>query len=116
MIFYDKNGIPIAYEDDGVYLFSGKPVAYLCNDAIYNYVGKQLGWFINGWIRDMEGNCVFFTENTIGLGPLKPLKKSVPIKGIKIHKPVKLVCKINNVRPLENMKWSKLPSELFFKM
>jgi len=60
MTFYDSHGKAIAYlHDDGIhiYLFNGRPVAYLYGDAVYGFNGHQFGWFEDGWIRDLNGCC-----------------------------------------------------------
>lgn len=46
---------PIAYSEDGehILLLSGEAVAYLSADAVYAYNGYQLGWFEDGWVRDL---------------------------------------------------------------
>lgn len=91
MVFYNEFGVAVAYlHDDGIhiYLFDGKPVAYLHDDAVYSFNGKHLGWFEKGWVRDIEGACVFFTENAIG-GLLKPMKQMEPLKGLRQLKPLK---------------------------
>ena len=65
MVFYDNYGRPTAYTEDDIhiYLFTGEPVAYIDRDAVYGYNGRQFGWFQNGWIRDLNGCCVFFSES-----------------------------------------------------
>ncbi len=114
MTFYNRNGIPIAYEDNGIYLFNGKPVAYIDGNAVYGYNGKHLGWYDNGWIRDLSGCCVFFTKNASGFGPLKPLTRIEPIKSVKQVKPVKFVRQAKYVRSVDSMAWSSLSGEIFF--
>lgn len=114
MTFYNRYGLPIAYEDNGIYLFNGKPVAYFDNSAVYAYNGKQLGWFENGWIRDLDGRCVFFTRGASGFGPLKPLTKLEPLKSLKQVKPMKFVKQDRKVRSVDQMAWSQLSGEVFF--
>lgn len=116
MVFYDNHGRPTAYteDDEHIYLFTGEPVAYLHTDAVYSYSGKQLGWFRDGWIRDLNGNCVFFTENTTGSGPLKPLKQLKPLKSLKRLKPLKALRELKRLRPLNRLSWSKLSGKQFF--
>ena len=83
MVFYDNHGRPTAYTEDDIhiYLFTGEPVAYIDRDAVYGYNGKHLGWFSNGWIRDLNGCCVFFSEKANGCGPVKPIKYICPVCG-----------------------------------
>lgn len=81
LTFYDANGEPIAYSEDGesIYLFSGEPVAYIEDGSVWNYDGYHLGRFEDGWIRDNDGNAAFFTDLAQG-GPLNPLKKPSSVK------------------------------------
>ena len=62
--FYDRNGKPIAYteDDEYIFLFTGEPVAYLYDNTVYGYNGRQFGWFENGWVRDLHGSCVFLLK------------------------------------------------------
>lgn len=117
MVFYDNHGGPAAYTEDGehIYLFTGEPVAYLDRDAVYGYNGRQFGWFDNGWIRDLNGDCVFFSENATGSGPMKPIKHICPIKCIKHIKPIKCIKEIRRVRTVNHLGWSKLSGFEFFK-
>jgi hypothetical protein len=114
-VFYDKNGEPIAYTEDGIhiYLYSGKPIAYLSGNSLYNYEGSHLGWFVGGWIRDHNGDCVYFTDQTKG-GPIKPICGIKPIKGIKEIKPIKGVKEIQPVRPVKSNSWAKIKGNSFF--
>lgn len=115
MVFYSKSGQPIAYTEDGqhLYLFSGKPVAYLSNDAVYSFSGEHLGWFEDGWIRDTERKCVFFTSQARS-GPAKPIKRMKPIKHVKQMKPIKGVKQVRCVKGIKSRLWSDLSGEQFF--
>lgn len=75
ILFYNESGVSAAYTEDGthIYLFSGEPVAYIDGNSIFSFSGKHLGWYIQGWIRDNNGDCVFFTKEATG-GPVKPVK------------------------------------------
>jgi hypothetical protein len=116
MTFYNKNGNPIAYTDDHVhiYLFSGKPAAYLDEDTVYGFNGKHIGWFENGWIRDLNGACVFFTESSTDSGLVKPVKHICPVKCVKHVLPVKCVKQIKRVRSINQLNWSIHSDESFF--
>lgn len=116
LTFYNRYGKPIAYTDDGeyIYLFSGKPVAYFDDESVYGFNGKHLGRFIDGWIRDNNGHCVFFTEESYGSGPVKPIRQVKPVKSVKSVKPVKSVKQVRPVKPVISLSWSPLSSELFF--
>lgn len=118
MTFYDSHGKPIAYlYDDGehIYLFNGKPVAYLYGDAVYGYNGHHLGWFENGWIRDIHGQCVFFTENATGSGPVKPVKQVKPAKGARYAKPAKCAKYAKYAKAAKSLSWSEHSGVRFFE-
>lgn len=113
---YDGTGSPIAYYEDGehIFLFSGEAVAYLSNDAVYDYNGYQLGWFKDGWVRDLEGACVYFTDFATGSGPIKPVRKVRPVRHVKRVKPVKSVKHVKKVKPVNKLNWSTLSGIQFF--
>ncbi|EON70472.1 4-fold beta flower protein [Lysinibacillus sphaericus] len=115
LVFYNSSGVPIAYceDEENIYLYNGKPAAYFYNDSIYSFKGKHLGRFNNGWFRDNNGYCVFFTENASG-GPFKPMKSMTPIKSMKSMKPIKSVKFMRPMKPMNSSNWSKLSSEIFF--
>ena len=109
MTFYDSHGKAIAYlHDDGIhiYLFNGRPVAYLYGDAVYGFNGHQFGWFEDGWIRDLNGCCVFFTENATGSGPVNRAKYAKPANCAKYAKQAKAA---------KSLSWSRLSGNQFFE-
>lgn len=116
MVFYDNHGRPTAYteDDEHIYLFTGEPVAYLDGDTVYGFNGHQFGWFENGWIRDLDGYCVFFTENATGSGPLKPLKQLTPLKSLKQLRPLKALRELRRLRTMNRLSWSQLSGKQFF--
>src|SRR5258708_125393 len=88
---FDFKGRATAYiaEDRTIYLWQGKPVAYLDGEQkdgfdVYGFNGKHLGWFKGGILYDNEGYAV---------GGIKEVFKSPtqlePIKGLKELKPLK---------------------------
>jgi hypothetical protein len=56
---YDSRGEAAAFidpeHDTTIYLWSGKPMAYLDKNSVYGFNGKHLGWFIKGAIYDHDG-------------------------------------------------------------
>ena len=116
MTLYDRHGTPTAYSEEGehIYLFTGQPVAYFYDNTVYGFNGHQFGWFENGWIRDLHGKCVFFTDDARGSGPVKPVKKVKPVKSVKRVKPVKSVKQVRKVRPVTSLNWSELSGVQFF--
>lgn len=114
--FYNSYGAPIAYLDsDGVHIFGfdGTPLGYLKNEKVYNFEGRFLGWFENGWLYDLTNSPTFFTEEAKG-GPLKPLKQLKPLKGLKQLKPLKGLKELTPLKPLRSLNWSEFSDEMYF--
>lgn len=69
------SGEAVAYvavkEDMTIYLWDGKPVAYLKEDSsrgdyhVYGFNGKHLGWFLKGAIWDHDGDASCGTKNVL---------------------------------------------------
>jgi hypothetical protein len=104
---FDSTGIATAYidKDSTIYLWGGKPVAYVEDDAynVFGFNGEHLGWFTAEMFFGRDGNVVGATKEAINnpkLEPLKGLKKLKPLKGLKRLKPLK---------PNFAKKWAKTP-------
>lgn len=106
---FDGKGSAVAYiavEDElTIYLWSGKPVAYLDKDTaggyhVYGFNGKHLGWFIGGVIRDHEGNAVCATKNILRFTEFEPFKS------FKEFKPFKAFKEFAPFRPFFGYSWS----------
>lgn len=113
--FYNQAGRPIVYTDDNVHLFSysGRPVAYIHGNLIYTFSGRHIGFFIDGWIRDLNGYCVFFSENATG-GMLKPLRQLLPLKSLKQLMPLKSLRQFPSYMPFKRTAWSRYSDLDFF--
>ena len=114
--FYDRSGSPVAYTQDGthIYTFKGEPVAYFHVESVYSFSGSHLGWFEDGWIRDNNGHCVFYTQEAQG-GPVKPMKQAKPLKSIKSLKPIKSLRSARPLKAMKSLSWSSLSGEHFFE-
>jgi hypothetical protein len=112
--FYDSRGRATAYleEDDEkftIYLWDGKPVAYLDDDNIYGFNGKHLGWLKGEFIYDHDGNVVAALPDgfrtPVSPAPPKNFKQFVPFKSFKEFAPFK---------PFFSARWSETPARVFF--
>ncbi|WP_413285640.1 4-fold beta flower protein [Vibrio sp. MA40-2] len=114
--FYDSNGRPYAYTDDGVHLFSftGIPIGYVSADSIYSYSGVHIGYFNDGVIRDDRGDTLLFTNESTA-GPMKPMKQMKPMKGMKQMKPMKGMKQMKPMRPMKTQGWSGYEPEHIFE-
>ena len=113
---FDAQGQASAYivADDNmtIYLWSGEPVAYLVKDNgrdshVYGFNGKHLGWFVNGIIRDHQGNAACALKDVISNPQLEPLKS------LKSLKPLKNLKELPPLRPLFVQQWSGFSCKLF---
>ena len=72
-----------------IYLFDGKPAAYLNEDAVYGFGAPSMDGLRRGWIRDLDGYCVMFTEEARTQGPAKPSRHETPAKWARAARPVR---------------------------
>ena len=114
--FYDSNGRPYAYTDDGesIYSFTGIPIAYISDDSIYSFSGTHIGYFNDGMIRDGNGDVLLFTDDASG-GPMKPMKQMKPMKSMKQMKPMKGMKQMKPMRPMKTIGWSSYEPESIFE-
>ncbi len=113
--FYDEFGSPKAYiEDDcNIFLFNGECIGYVLKDSVYNFNGKHLGFFKDGWIRDNDGRCVVFVKTAkkgperrvMDIGRVKSPKFKIPDKKLREGTP-----KILEVKDI----WSELSFIQFY--
>ena len=104
--FYNSQGQPYAYSDNGetIYSFPGVPIAHIDGDSIYSFSGAHAGYFNDGMIQDRQGGVLLFTSDANG-GPMEPMTAMRPIKGKKQMKPM---------RPMSSLSWSaSSPEEIF---
>ncbi|MEJ5272909.1 MAG: 4-fold beta flower protein [Spirochaetota bacterium] len=74
-----------------IYLWNGKPVAYLYKSSktihVYKFECKHLGWFENGIIIDHNGDAVDFIKGALKIPtkfePFKSFKQFKPLKGLR---------------------------------
>ena len=117
LTFYDVNGRPIAYTDDGrhIYAFSGLPLAYLDVDSVFAFDGQHLGWWDRGWVCDHQGARVFFTDSAIIDGPPMPAKYIPPAKRLRnLPPPVPAFKQVKPVPVVGGSGWSLRSGVHFF--
>ena len=112
---FNSKGIATAYidtDDLTIYLWDGKPVAYLSKSNgefnIYGFNGKHLGWFIKGIVRDHDGDAVASTKEATN-----NYKEYEPYKGFKEYKPYKSYKEYAPYKPYFSTSWSKTNFKLF---
>jgi hypothetical protein len=112
---FDSTGQPIAYlaEELTIYLWSGRPVAYLDEDKsggfhVYGFNGKHLGWFVNGLVRDHQGDVVGGVKEAFSTAT-----QYEPYKSYKQYKPYKSYKEYAPYRPYFSLNWSQIHLKLF---
>jgi len=83
LVFFDSHGQVVALkadDNDVLFRWNGTPVAILDDESVsdesgsvYAFDGRHLGWFGDGWIRDHDGACVYYTDDARG-GPVRPAR------------------------------------------
>jgi hypothetical protein len=81
--------------DDGltIYLWDGKPAAYLNRDSaggfhVYGFNGKHLGWFVGGVIWDHQGDVSCAVADILQSTQFEPFKSFKQLKPFKSFKEV----------------------------
>jgi len=82
-------------------------VAFIRGSAIYNYNGVQLGFFVNGYFQDEEGNTVAAIRGAHGK-PLVPEIKPSPIQPDLHEPPLDPVPDVPATPPISTTFWSDL--------
>ncbi|MFN9529826.1 MAG: 4-fold beta flower protein [Pseudomonadaceae bacterium] len=116
--FYDRTGRAVAWFDNEndqptIYLYDGRPIAWISDESIYAFSGAHLGWFIDGWIRDSHGRGALFTPDASG-GPAKPARHARPARGARHARPARSARQARPARPARSAVWSPLSGEEFF--
>jgi hypothetical protein len=110
---FNSKGSAVAYiytDDDDltIYLWGGKPVAYISNNNIYGFNGKHLGWWVEGIIRDHEGDAVGATKEATNM-----YTEYEPYKGYKEYKPYKSYKEYAPYKPYWSTSWSSTSFKMF---
>lgn len=110
---FDHQGEAVAYvdtdEEATIFLWSGRPVAYISGTNIYGFNGEHLGWINQGIFYDHEGYGIGFFKNATST-----LTRLEPLKGIKQLRPLRSLKELEPLHPLFSSYWSNTPLELFF--
>ena len=109
---YDNTGAAVAYIDTSndltIYLWGGRPAAFLDGHSIYGFNGQHLGWLEHGIIWNHAGNAVGFIQGATNMTTQIP-----PIKGIQEIVPIRAIEELAPLEPLHTDNWSSVPLALF---
>ena len=106
---FDSSGDARAYidydEEATIFLWNGKPVAFLENDGsdmcVFGFNGNFLGWYKDGVIRNKNGNAVGARKGAVNM-----LTSIEPIKSIQEIKPIRPITPITPIKPIFSNSWS----------
>ncbi len=117
VIFYDRFGAAVAYMDNAqtVVLFDGRPAGLIRGGSVYDYSGRHLGWLKDGWIRDHDGNAVYFASGQRGGGPVPPTPRVPPVPAAPQVPPVLAVAEVPPAPPVPSLAWSDLSGTALFE-
>lgn len=88
--------------------FKGKSYWFLDHDALFNYKGKQVGWFNQGLLRDLKWYVIgFWDKVTDPFSPFLPFKHLKPIPGLLDIEPIRPIKEIKKMKPFSFSLWSK---------
>jgi hypothetical protein len=111
---FDGTGKATAYvavdDELTIYLWGGEPVAYLERDSaggfhIYGFNGKHLGWFVDGIVRDHDGDAACATKERLRSTEFEPFKS------FKQFKPFKSFKEFAPFRPFFTNSWGGTPCQ-----
>jgi hypothetical protein len=105
---FDIDGRTVAWlQEDIVRDLDGYAVAFIRGSAVYSYSGVQLGFFVNGYFQDEEGNAVAVTRSAQGR-PLVPEIKPSPMQPDLHEPPIYPVLDVPATPPVSTTFWSDL--------
>lgn len=106
--FFDKDGNPSWYIDKdkaSVFSLEGHPIGYLYQDTLFSHKGEHIGFFKDGWIIDLEGRYLLFTEVSVN-GPIKPQPRILTLRSIQSQNPIPQVRQFKRALPVLRSEWS----------
>lgn len=114
--YFDQRGRAAVYldSDDNVRDWRGSVIGYHDGDGgLFNRSGDHVGTISNGWIRDLDGECIAFTSGASN-GPVPPVPSVPPVKSVPSVAPVRPVFRVKRIGSVPRLAWSRLtPLELF---
>ena len=92
-------------ENNIIYNRSAKAIAFTSDNSVFDYKGKYICRFFNGYFRERSGNAFSFVKGASG-GPLLPITEISPIPPIPSIPPIKPIESIPPIPPVDSLSWS----------
>ena len=106
--YFDRSGRATAFCDYGkdLYLWDGRPAAFIHDETVYSYAGEPIGWISDGWVCDLDGGRLLFEFDAVG-GPAKPDRQAKASVGTRGQKPQRRARREPGARAAISQNWSE---------
>ena len=113
---YNNSGRLLAWlEGEYIYDLKGHQLnIFIENNAVFGYNRKYLGCYSSGFFRDKSGYAVAFTPGA-SVGPILPLTSFPPLPPLHTHPAFPPLPPLPPVLPIERFNWSGLSWNHFVK-
>lgn len=102
---YNSKGKAEAYistnEENAIYLWNGRAVAYILEDAVFSWRGKHIGWYSSEKFYNLHGKIVGSTA-----AKCRCVTQVERVKSVKSVKSVKGIRSVKNVKSVFSLSYS----------
>ena len=84
----------------------GRHVALISSNAIFDWEGRQIGWWHGDHARNLSGQVVGFLRGAIALGPVMPTLAAMPARPPVLAVPKRPVLKALRPKPSRATSWA----------
>ena len=107
--FFDRTGKVhswIDFERGRIVDLWGRHVALISSNAIFDWEGRQIGWWHGDHARNLSGQVAGFLRGATALGPVMPTLAPVPVKPPLLATPPRPVLAMRRIRPSRATSWA----------
>jgi hypothetical protein len=95
------------HETGRIYSLSGRNLAFVDDNSVYDWHGTHIGWWQDGHVRDRHGAVGFFTVDAERLGVARPARAARPATPARAASPARPARASRPARPARRASWSK---------
>lgn len=106
---YDRSGQVYAWVDKAagrITDLTGRHVAHISSNNVYDYRGRHLGWWDRDHLRDRDGAVALYERDAADLGVFKPFPAFAPFRPLPTFAPMPALPALPSLRPFNRMAWS----------
>ena len=105
---FDRFGHHVSWLDNAnIHDVEGIPKAFIVGPSFFSYGAKYLGYFMDGYFRDSDGNAISFIEGAHN-GPLLPRIAPPPHTPVPAVPPRLPIPPLPFMPPTSTLSWSNL--------